>query len=448
MSPAPAEQFKMDAVKKAVVGLPSAAALVSALVNASDECSPPCAAELCKQVEACVTEARKAGPLGPTQRAGAAGAQVDGRVDVSEALSVIEDISVSTPRGRFRLCVLPDAMVLCGKSNDVRVPLSAITHVVILDELPRSQGMNSKDRVLVLLSLDTAADVRHGKSGPLPVVLFSTLASAAVSCRAPKAAPGTPPLNGQPAVVLCQILAAMGVPEAAFLSPDLGVFKSSKGAHGISAYRGTSDGFLFFLQGAIVFAERPALVLPVKRVRCVGLSRTGAASATFDMVVYVRGGDAVEFTALGKEEMPAVMAYLEDRKIRLGEPAGDESGGEEEGAAAGAESGDGGETDDSDDEEDDDFDPNAKDSEFDDSDVDAEEVEIVDSDDDAGKTGKRRAAKLRASLGGSGGGAAAPKAAKAPATTQPPAKRPRRDSDYESEGSDDDDMDDYGIRRD
>ncbi|GFH11499.1 secretory carrier-associated membrane protein, partial [Haematococcus lacustris] len=70
--------------------------------------------------------------------------------------------------GKFDLVVLKDGLVLSNaKNGNLRLSSSSVTSVVILDNIPK----DTKGRVLLLLALDKAAGLMHGKTKLEAVVL-------------------------------------------------------------------------------------------------------------------------------------------------------------------------------------------------------------------------------------------------------------------------------------
>lgn len=223
---------------------------------------------------------------------------------------------------------------------------------------------------------------------------------------------------------------------------------NEKAVH-VSGYRGSKDGFLFFLENGILWGfKKPLIFIPLNRI--FAISYTSILQVTFNIVVEVFTGDGgeateeYEFGMLDQQDYGGIDGYIKDNrlqdrsmaeqrkaKLQLAENRGPKTEGGENGEAAGA---DGGQTEleraqqeaeqqaqDEEDEDEEDYDPGSDDDsggsgssddddddddDEDDEDEDAEgdedgdeELDEVKAEDDDGETGRGK----RAASGATGG---------------------------------------------
>ncbi|KAG2435138.1 hypothetical protein HXX76_007223 [Chlamydomonas incerta] len=337
-------------------------------------------------------------------------------------------LSLNSPRGKFDVGFSPEALVLSNAKSSVVVPVAAITHVAILDQIPQ----DTKKRCLLFVVLDrNGPAVLNGKQR-LEAVIIQTLETEML--RATTA--GGEALDGPAAAVLCEALALVKPGFQDFIAPDPDLFRTAKGHVGVSAYVKASAGHLFPLRGGLLFAERPPLFLPAADVLAVEYRRPQ--SATFDLVLHVRpreGGSGssaaaatsvqqLEFSQVDKAELGRLQSYFAACKIKPYDPAapprldGGGSGGGAEGAAAAAAAGGAGTDDDGDDDDE---------SDADDEDFDPSELQRLES----GRAAKRQ----RTGASGSGAG---PSTSKAAASAADADADDDEDDDDEAEAEDDD----------
>ncbi|PNW86518.1 hypothetical protein CHLRE_02g089850v5 [Chlamydomonas reinhardtii] len=332
-------------------------------------------------------------------------------------------LSLVAPRGKFDVGFSPEALVLSNAKSSVVVPVAAITHVAILDQIPQ----DTKKRCLMFVVLErNGPAVMNGKQR-LEAVIIQTLETEELRAVTSKGEA----LDGPAAAVLCEALALVKPGFEEFIAPDPDLFRTAKGHLGVSAYVKASPGHLFPLRGGLLFAERPPMFLPLADVLAVEYRRPQ--SATFDLVLHVRpreGGSGssssssvqqLEFSQVDKAEMGRLQSYFATCKIKLYDPAAPPrldggaaaAGAQAAAAAAGGSSGgaygeDAEGDDDESDEDDEDFDPS--------------ELQRLES----GRATKRQ----RTGASGSGAGPSTSKAAAAAAEDE--------DEDDEAEADDED----------
>ncbi|GMH32322.1 hypothetical protein BSKO_00156 [Bryopsis sp. KO-2023] len=261
-----------------------------------------------------------------------------------DALSTIKDISSVVPRGKADLIFTKNALVLKGKANTV-VPYDAIMDIAVIEGVP-----HKAEKVYMVLSMTKEATVMTGKQ-KLPAVLISMDRSAKISIPDPSDTKLI--ISGNTSIVLFQSLTKMGVSISSMVGP--GKFQSSAGHKAVSAVMRVSQGWMFPLDSAVCFVERPPMIIKHSDIKAIEPNRAGGGSSTFDLFIHTSDGNMIQFQQIGCGELPSLMAYCEERKIKVGPPEEERSGRKESGASESR-------LDDEDDDEDDDSDFNPDDS--------------------------------------------------------------------------------------
>ncbi|CAD7702031.1 unnamed protein product [Ostreobium quekettii] len=282
-----------------------------------------------------VAVVREAGAKGTEDQKGASAHQVS----LKDARLVLKQVSCQFPRGRHDIGLLESSLGICGSKHDLEIPYTAIEHVAVLENLP-----NDKKKILVMLALSRRVEIMLGKQ-KVTSVLMQFNADETLDIADPEDPSSR--LQDRTVVVLCQVLGFMGIDPTAFCSPDPEVFQSSRKQPAVSAFFKVNQGLLFLLPSALCFVEKPPIFISHSEIKSVELGRASSMSATFDLIIHLKDGDIVELGQIGTEELQKVLAYITERKIKVGDGAD-----VEEEDSEGAEY-------DSDDEDDEDFDPEA-----------------------------------------------------------------------------------------
>lgn len=321
-------------------------------------------------------------------------------------------LSVIQPWGSFDVAFFPkDKLVLrtaqkagsaassaaasaAANVKELVVPISSVRAVAVLDAVPEEQAafvlLGLKPAVALPWASAAAKAAASGGGGELDCLAFRIPNSAPAESLSFSAAGNSAPIQGKRVVVLCAALGQAGVSPTAFLAPDPAVFSnfaassSSSGGSGagggcsVRAAVKASQGHLFPLgDRAIAFVKKPALLVSLRSLRAAELARAGGGSASFDLLLHLRGREekdtsassgtrVVEFCQIPRQELAPLRKWLEERGVPLGASAeeGAGAGGKKRRAAAEQEESD----DDSDeddeassssDDDDEDFDPKA-----------------------------------------------------------------------------------------
>lgn len=233
-----------------------------------------------------------------------------------EHLSVVKSVTSILPRGKHDLIFLETCLRLRGTKQDTDIPYSKILDVAIIDNMPK----DPKKRVLLFLNLqsDTGSKSKAG----LAAFVFQVQRDAELDLASPT--PGSDRLTGPAVVVLCRALGLRGVQPTAFVAPSKDLFCSSNGHVAVEAVMGVNQGWLFPLQSALCFLEKPPIWIAHKDINFVEFCGTGAGSRTFDFCLHIMEDKTIEFTNLSKSDFGAVSSYVSRSGLTIGTEEGAE----------------------------------------------------------------------------------------------------------------------------
>ena len=314
-------------------------------------------------------------------------------------------VSFVSPRGKFDILCLPDALVLESTTNK-----GVTRHVIERQHVRKLMALepgDSNNTTNVVLAVDPKHALAIGKQSVRTVLLQARSKDKAVDVVVRHPLPAGHPeqerldrlmsvhrdTGADPVSVVVALMEfAAGVKRAA--RPKVAKVFAGTGNKGcVPANVKFNAGHLFCLDDGFAFVDRPATYLPFDDIEGMQLQRAEGVSSSFDIVVTPEGGGAaLEFANIPREELDGIRAYLAKRCSEAGEgQRGDEDNGSDGGVAdalANAES----DEDDTDDEDDEDFDGEEEEEEEeddDDEDDDDEEggegEESDDEEDDGGK---------------------------------------------------------------
>ena len=104
-----------------------------------------------------------------------------------------------------------------------------------------------------------------------------------------------------------------------FRSGILASNKKDKPVH-VTAYRGSKDGYLFFLENGILWAfKKPILFLPFKDI--VSVSFTNILQVTFSMVIEIHNGndedtEEIEFSMIDQQDYNNINGYVAEHDLQ------------------------------------------------------------------------------------------------------------------------------------
>ncbi|KAK3269735.1 hypothetical protein CYMTET_21844 [Cymbomonas tetramitiformis] len=263
-------------------------------------------------------------------------------IDFSKCSCIIDDYSLISPRGKFKIGLFTDHLTLTNKNTELHVKYSSIANIAIIEKPKEGQAC-------VIAKLCSGSHLQHGKQ-TFPTILFQAKLTATLDVAHPRPPPTDPNsrLQGPAAKVLSQALGL--VTGKTVEAPDKQYFCAEGGAQSIGAHHKVNQGLLFPLRSGIIFLDRPALFLLATEVDYVDLGRANGASSTFDFRVVCKDGADYDFSMLARAAQGPLTEFLTRRKYRMGaEQAGQDQSGDEAS-----------ESDDSD-EDDEDFNPHADD---------------------------------------------------------------------------------------
>ena len=260
------------------------------------------------------------------------------------APSFVEDLMFIHPRGKQSLGFFEDRLVIKTSKQEIVIPSSEVTDVVILDSIPK----DTKNRVWILLNFGDDAKIMNGKSR-MKACVIQVHATQEIDMKHPKDPSRS--LAGNAAVVLCQAIGSCGISPQIFHSSSPDVFKSCTSTSAVEAFVKARQGYLFPLSKGICFLESPAIFIHCDNIRSVDFARAGGASSTFDFQVHLKNGSVEEFSSISRHELGCIQDWVGRLKLPVGFPSDSEDeDGEDEPELMSNEDG-------SDDDDDEDFDP-------------------------------------------------------------------------------------------
>eukprot|EP00854_Cymbomonas_tetramitiformis_P005104 gene5105-6209_t len=250
-------------------------------------------------------------------------------IDFSKCSCIIDDYSLISPRGKFKIGLFTDHLTLTNKNTELHVKYSSIANIAA--------------------KLTATLDVAHPR--PPPTDPNSRLQPCALDTRLRLTV-----------TLLCGSLAAISQgPAAKVLSQALGLvtgktveapdkqyFCAEGGAQSIGAHHKVNQGLLFPLRSGIIFLDRPALFLLATEVDYVDLGRAN------EQAGQDQSGDEASESDDSDEDDEDFNPHADDRNEDAGDEGEEEEDDEDRGAGQpkGSENGDDSEGEEDEDEED------------------------------------------------------------------------------------------------
>ncbi|WRT63126.1 FACT complex subunit POB3 [Kwoniella shivajii] len=233
---------------------------------------------------------------------------------VGDSIVVFEDILVLTPRGRFSLEFYPDSLRLLGKSTDYRVPFTSLHRIFLLPKL---------DDLHIQLVLGLDPPIRQGATR-YPFLVAQWPKDEEVDAELN--------LNDEELAKYPDLQRKYEAPTFHVISRVLksltgkkvtppGSFRNAQGLNGIKANVKAVQGELYFLEKGLIFIAKQPILIDFSKTESISFSRVGggiASARTFDMRVVSKTEVADHvFTAISKEEVGPISAFLKLKNVRL-----------------------------------------------------------------------------------------------------------------------------------
>ncbi|WVW81185.1 FACT complex subunit POB3 [Kwoniella bestiolae CBS 10118] len=233
---------------------------------------------------------------------------------VGDSIVVFEDILVLTPRGRFSLEFYPDSLRLLGKSTDYRVPFTSIHRIFLLPKL---------DDLHVQLVLGLDPPIRQGATR-YPFLVAQWPKDEEVDAElnlSDEELAKYPDLQRKYEAPTFQVISRVLKALTGKKVTPPGTFRTAQGLNGLKANVKAVQGELYFLEKGLIFIAKQPILIDFSKTESISFSRVGggiASAKTFDMRVVSKTEVADHvFTAISKEEVQPISAFLKQKNIKL-----------------------------------------------------------------------------------------------------------------------------------
>ena len=300
------------------------------------------------------------------------------------------EVAVVVPRGRYECQLHMNFLKLVGQSQDFKIRYTNIMRVFVLPKVHQPQ-------TLVVLSLDPP--IRKGQTF-YPHVLFQfhndeetevhlNLSEENLEKKNKQNGNGIPDRNfsGASSDVFAKVV--RGLAGAKISRPQK--FKNSSGeGHCVRCSYKSDDGYLFPLEKAFFYVQKPPILILFDDISSVefarqSMSQYSAAAKTFDLVVKTNSDQEYLFRSIQKQEWQNMFTFIQERDLKIENLKQVQQSMNAAGGRAAAQAAvnldDGGSEDDEDSDEDEDFKESEDESEDDDDSSDNDESGGDDDDD-------------------------------------------------------------------
>ncbi|WWC67387.1 FACT complex subunit POB3 [Kwoniella pini CBS 10737] len=233
---------------------------------------------------------------------------------VGDSIVIFEDILVLTPRGRFSLEFYPDSLRLLGKSTDYRVPFTSIHRIFLLPKL---------DDLHIQLVLGLDPPIRQGATR-YPFLVAQWPKDEEVDAElnlSDEEIAKYPDLQRKYEAPTFQVISRVLKSLTGKKVTPPGSFRNAQGLNGIKANVKAVQGELYFLEKGLIFIAKQPILIDFSKTESISFSRVGggiASARTFDMRVVSKTEVADHvFTAISKEEVNPISAFLKQKNVKL-----------------------------------------------------------------------------------------------------------------------------------
>ena len=233
---------------------------------------------------------------------------------VSGSIANIREMQTITPRGKFDLFFLKDALKMNGQSHNYQILIKNISKVFLV---PKTDGHNS-NLILKLKSPLTQGNTSY----PFLIFQVNTEEEIEVDLEIPENDEDLnniedfkSPLKGTTIDVIAKLFHY--IMNKTILLPSKN-YNFINGSYIKCSYK-NNNGMLFFFEKSILFVQKPVLDIEHELIKEVDLARLQESSMlqkTFDFTVKLKK-ETYEFSGLEREEIKILKEYLEAKKIKL-----------------------------------------------------------------------------------------------------------------------------------
>ncbi|KAF5832780.1 FACT complex subunit SSRP1-A [Dunaliella salina] len=242
-----------------------------------------------------------------------------GGVSGDEAVARFSDVHVLAPRGRFDVDMFHGHVNLAGQTQDFKIRFASIQRIFIL---PKS----STPHTLVVVSLDPP--IRKGQTYYTHIL-----------CQFPSEEEVSIDLDITPEALAAKNEKCGGKLEASMTGPVFEVFaRTLRGLSGAKITRPgafknaaqdgfavrcsykADDGYLYPLDRAFFYIQKPPMLIPFDEVESVELTRLGGnavSSKTFDLVVRTKNDVEHQFRSIQRNEWQVLLDFFQAKRLRV-----------------------------------------------------------------------------------------------------------------------------------
>lgn len=228
-----------------------------------------------------------------------------------DSVSMLNDVALLVPRGRYEIDMGRKALKFHGKSYDYTIQYSNISRMFLL---PRPNSPH----IAFVLGLENA--MRQGQTRyPFVVLQFDNESILNVSVNLEvhelNAFSLEKQMEGKTYDVVTRLFRAL-VGKSIVVPGD---FKTTNDGHGLTCSYRAHSGHLYPLNRSFLFITKPVIFIRYEDVVSVEFSRTGINSQNrfFSFIVSAKGGQEYEFTSLDRNEYKPLVEFLQAKNIRI-----------------------------------------------------------------------------------------------------------------------------------
>ena len=181
------------------------------------------------------------------------------------AVLVIQDLQLLEPRGRFKLSLSTQGILLEGKAESLFARWDNVASAAVV---PSSNSSKKEGEDVLALSLGCGVPCGKKEVSGLLVVLS----------KSPNSAVKALGLEGTHAEVLPTAMGRYII--SPIVRPDKKLFNSCRSQSFLRCYRGTQEGTLYPLRSGLLFV-RPMLFVPAESVNAISIGRGGNAATRY-----------------------------------------------------------------------------------------------------------------------------------------------------------------------
>jgi structure-specific recognition protein 1 len=243
----------------------------------------------------------------------------DAGAATGDAVATFDQVGVLVPRGRFDIEMYMSSLKLVGQAQDYRIQYDSIVRVFLLPKTnvpqtlvvisldpPIRKGQTFYNHILCQFPSDEEAEVELDISD-------EALAAKNEKCGGRLARS----FRGPAFEVFAKVL--RGLSGTKLTKP--GTFRDAEGTgHAVRCSFKADDGFLYPLERAFFYVQKPPLLLVFDDIDSVEFMRqsAGATSAkTFDLAVRMRTGQDYLFRGIPRSEWTNLFEFIQAKQLRI-----------------------------------------------------------------------------------------------------------------------------------